>query len=616
MTPITDRASLEAMKRADLQKLCKDHGLRANLKSEALIDLLLDAQQGTKQEPGKRSVSTRMSSRSTRTSSMIVHDVEGDEEGSVEGAEEEEKIQPGVQEVPRSPPLPRIRKAKETQFRLGVGRPLAAGGKGARAVTKSVSASRAKKGKGSRSVKPSEATIEEELESETIEPHRAGEPAPTMLTEELPQTSPPNPPSVPAMSTEIDTHVMEALKPLYEQLKSLKAELQQMQSLRNELMQLRNQAADIDVWKQKVDTLSTEVEDLRKKAALADSLNNELQQLRELITTQRTSSPISEEAASGYRTPIMTRTSIPNALSIPRAPALMSEPQPSTSNNAHHSSHPGIAPVMLGKRHRDSTGSNVAGVVEQGQGTGLSEEDLAKTVLRPNKKRVKLGAGPDADGEDNSLKSPEENGEAPRGSSFTVFSGPELDDSYVDPPPPTTPLPAFYTASTPPNNIAGPSRPRVTSTQDASENMPPFSFSFLPVPPTPGAGNPYSMPGFSYPEPPQSPTPVRDSNPTGFSSSNRNRTDVFQAFGLPPPTRPRSRLEPALRTSNQDAEMGQYLNPAAFDNREGGESTARPEDSSDAMKRTMYGTELEVETRFGDFGLEGVASDYNWSGSY
>lgn len=84
-----------------------------------------------------------------------------------------------------------------------------------------------------------------------------------------------------------------------------------MQSLRNELMQLRNRTADIDVWKQKVDTLSTEVEELRKKAALADSLNTELQELRELISTQRTSSPISEEAASGYRTPIMTRTSMP-----------------------------------------------------------------------------------------------------------------------------------------------------------------------------------------------------------------------------------------------------------------------------------------------------------------
>ncbi|KAJ3811407.1 hypothetical protein F5876DRAFT_39717 [Lentinula aff. lateritia] len=611
MTPITDRASLEAMKRADLQKLCKDHGLRANLKSEALIDLLLDAQQGTKQQPGQRSVSTRMSSRSTRTSSMIVHDVEGDEEGPVGGAEEEEKMQPGVQEVPPSPPPPRIRKAKETQFRLGVGRPLAAGGKGARAVTKSVSASKAKKGKGSRSAKPSEATIEEEPESETIEPHRAGQPEP-----KFPQTSPPNLPSVPAMSTEIDTHVMEALKPLYEQLKSLKAELQQMQSLRNELMQLRNQTADIDVWKQKVDTLSSEVEDLRKKAALADSLNTELRELKELISTQRASSPISEEAASGYRTPIMTRTTMPNALSIPRAPALMSEPQPSTSNNANYSSHPGIAPVMLGKRHRDSTGSHVAGVVEQGQGTSLSEADLAKTVLRPDKKRVKLSAGPDADGEDGSPRSPEENGEALRGPSFTVFSGPELDDSYVDPPPPTTPLPAFYTASTPPNNNAGPSRPRVTSTQDASENLPPFSFSFLPVPPTPGVGNPYPMPSFLYPEPPQSPTPVRDSNPTAFISNNRNRTDVFQAFGLPPPTRPRSRLEPALRTSSQDSEMGQYLNPAAFDNREGDESAPRSEDSSDAMKRTMYGTELEVETRFGDFGLEGVASDYKWSGSY
>ncbi|KAJ3851499.1 hypothetical protein EV368DRAFT_43035 [Lentinula lateritia] len=574
MTPITDRASLEAMKRADLQKLCKDHGLRANLKSEALIDLLLDAQQGTKQQPGQRSVSTRMSSRSTRTSSMIVHDVEGDEEGP---------------------------------FRLGVGRPLAAGGKGARAVTKSVSASKAKKGKGSRSAKPSEATIEEEPESETIEPHRAGQPEPSMSFSSIfkPYVDLSNSNVNRRVSSNITTE--SPLRP---------SNLQQMQSLRNELMQLRNQTADIDVWKQKVDTLSSEVEDLRKKAALADSLNTELRELKELISTQRASSPISEEAASGYRTPIMTRTTMPNALSIPRAPALMSEPQPSTSNNANYSSHPGIAPVMLGKRHRDSTGSNVAGVVEQGQGTSLSEADLAQTVLRPDKKRVKLSAGPNADGEDGSPRSPEENGEALRGPSFTVFSGPELDDSYVDPPPPTTPFPAFYTASTPPNNNAGPSRPRVTSTQDASENLPPFSFSFLPVPPTPGVGNPYPMPSFLYPEPPQSPTPVRDSNPTAFISNNRNRSDVFQAFGLPPPTRPRSRLEPALRTSSQDAEMGQYLNPAAFDNREGDESAPRSEDSSDAMKRTMYGTELEVETRFGDFGLEGVASDYKWSGSY
>jgi hypothetical protein len=58
MAPIPSREELEAMKRADLQKLCKvcqhhvncrllrihsqDFGVKANLKTEALIDLLLN----------------------------------------------------------------------------------------------------------------------------------------------------------------------------------------------------------------------------------------------------------------------------------------------------------------------------------------------------------------------------------------------------------------------------------------------------------------------------------------------------------------------------------------------------------------------------------------------
>jgi hypothetical protein len=32
-----------------------------------------------------------------------------------------------------------------------------------------------------------------------------------------------------------------------------------------------------------------------------------------------------------------------------------------------------------------------------------------------------------------------------------------------------------------------------------------------------------------------------------------------------------------------------------------------------SMRRTMYGTELEGDTRFGDFGVEGVATGF-WAG--
>ena len=38
-----------------------------------------------------------------------------------------------------------------------------------------------------------------------------------------------------------------------------------------------------------------------------------------------------------------------------------------------------------------------------------------------------------------------------------------------------------------------------------------------------------------------------------------------------------------------------------------------PETPGGQMKRTMYGTELESDTRFGDFGVEGVASGF-WAG--
>lgn len=53
----------------------------------------------------------------------------------------------------------RVRKAKDGQFRLGVGRPTAAGGSGARSVTRSTSKNR--RNRISRSVKPIEETIVE-----------------------------------------------------------------------------------------------------------------------------------------------------------------------------------------------------------------------------------------------------------------------------------------------------------------------------------------------------------------------------------------------------------------------------------------------------------------------
>ena len=90
---------------------------------------------------------------------MIVHDI--DEENL-----EEERKNSSTEEAqqnlsPNFPTAARTRKAKETQTRLGVGKPLAAGGQGPRAVTRSSGSSRGKETKLSKSHKPKEPTIQE-----------------------------------------------------------------------------------------------------------------------------------------------------------------------------------------------------------------------------------------------------------------------------------------------------------------------------------------------------------------------------------------------------------------------------------------------------------------------
>lgn len=82
--------------------------------------------------------------------------------------------QPKEHKPPPAPvdPTPRTRKAKDTQYRLGVGRPIIAGGSGARSVTKSVSVSRgSKRAKSMKNIKPSEGAIAEgERQPSSIRP--------------------------------------------------------------------------------------------------------------------------------------------------------------------------------------------------------------------------------------------------------------------------------------------------------------------------------------------------------------------------------------------------------------------------------------------------------------
>lgn len=262
--------------------------------------------------------------------------------------------------------------------------------------------------------------------------------------------------------------------------------------------------------------------------------------------------------------------------------------------------HPGFAQSMLGKRHRDSTDTVMTGVIEEDEQGNYSEQELAKQVVRPIKKRARISEedeeeagqpGAPAESElDDGVRTPPQR--------FSVFTG--AGQSSDDPPPPTNPLPSFY-AST---SVPGPSR----QTQNAVENHQPFNFNFA-VPPSPGPSM-FFGPSFPYPEPPQSPTPAGNAH-LGYLG-NRERTDIFKSFGLPDPGRPRSGL---LGAASAQGGMGEFVNPAALtrrpsDNKDDGVAKTTSPDAISPSANTMYGTERD--TRFGDFGVEDVGR--YWTG--
>jgi len=203
-----------------------------------------------------------------------------------------------------------------------------------------------------------------------------------------------------------------------------------------------------------------------------------------------------------------------------------------------------------------------------------------------------------------------------RPNNFTIFSGPDEADgyvSYIDPPPPTNHLPDFFTSS-PDNTNQGSNGG--TQTVHAAENQNLFGFNFLPMSSTPmHPMYPLTMPNFPYPEAPTSPSPA-----------GTERT--FHPFGMPP-TRPRSGANHSRPGSRQDGDGSGTINPAALTGRQQDPSsndiaaglgmTAVPARlggsaaAASSAKRTMYGTELDGDTRFGDFGIEGVATGF-WAG--
>lgn len=286
---------------------------------------------------------------------------------------------------------------------------------------------------------------------------------------------------------------------------------------------------------------------------------------------------------------------------------------------------------MLGKRQRDSVGSNMTGIVEEGPDDELAEDDPRKNVARPARKRAKMADKPNITTHGNSIVpmscSSQDDEKEETTARFTVFRS-ESEPSDLHPP--NNP----HSASFPPTSGAGHTYVRQgTSSAHASENQQPFSFSFVPMSSTPAHS--LFLPSFPYPEPPQSPSPA-GIHPSGFLNPLRgDPTGMFQPFGSPNPSRSsRSRpgsnvgggfVDPAALThhiSDRDLEEIPHnisANDMAMGSSEPGPSSSRGLGAvagAPLMKQTMYGTELDGDTRFGDFGLEGVGGNGTfWTGS-
>lgn len=290
-------------------------------------------------------------------------------------------------------------------------------------------------------------------------------------------------------------------------------------------------------------------------------------------------------------------------------------------------------PTTLGKRRRANKPS---GVVEEDEETEYVDTELASSVVGPDKKRLRTDNG--NTGSTSSSQAPAEleniqqtgaSGSDHGVPAFTIFNDSDEPSDYLDPPPPTDHLPDFFPHSHSSASLAQETKSTTTTTlTNAAENQPHnFNFAFLPISSTP-ANAMYNMSSFPYPEPPQSPSPA-GTNLTLLGRHAEERTDIFKEFGFPSPTR--------LSRSHQE-ERGGFVNPAAL-TQQGSSGRQREVSSNEVaaglgltavrtlpnsetgsgledhpIKRTMYGT--EEDTRFGDFGVEGVASGFWAAGKY
>lgn len=194
----------------------------------------------------------------------------------------------------------------------------------------------------------------------------------------------------------------------------------------------------------------------------------------------------------------------------------------------------------------------------------------------------------------------------------------------------------------PSNLLQSGSRP---SSSQTAENQHPFTFAFpglrrspAPLTPAPTGSLADSSPtlpvlgSLPYPERPHSPSPAP--MPYRAAVARPPHSESYRPFGFPPessrnplggsPAPPGSAIDPATLLHTPPRQSPDITGPEVdpINGRQRASShglgmPARVEDTPAApVRRTMYGTELDGDTRFGDFGLEGVATSYWAAGKF
>ncbi|KAI5122567.1 hypothetical protein M0805_004784 [Coniferiporia weirii] len=651
------REELTGLKRADIQRICKDYGVRANMKTDALIELLLDTIHSNMSplvrppQPQPQHVPTpvrRVSTRSSsRASTLRSRGVSGSSAAtSRTNNDTTAQIQPSVIGGTAS----RTSKSKVTQYRLGVGRPLATGNSGASFAKKLSGGSKLKRGRNSLSLRQSGEIIEEDSETVEHQPSAYAAPGSSRESQQI-NTSLAGDHDIVVRLDKLESVIRNAeikqqfdtLKDLPSQVTWLKASLQQREE---EVMTLRG---ELNIYRMELIALRG---DVSKVFLLQDQLRTLKEALDQLTGSASSSAMAKGKLARRVSVPLSesnTNSLSPNKTSL--APATQTMTQMPQGNKSP-------APSL---RSTPSKHSNAAGKrvmiegIDASESGETSEADPTRCVRHPSAKRARVGLdrrplqekviGPicDSDSPSHDRESGEESSTS-AGTSSDPSTAPSVGT------PPATHLRGYLGES-------------LDATQDVRTDDGVFNFSFRQATSSTPRDDLFNFfeehepfsPGSAMKAGSRVPklsddavatsglqsthsetrrisniaarphTPTRSSGPDRFRvaadhiSPIRDIASPFDpydddAFGLPFGT---AGTSVGGFTRNETRGAGHMIMPMSMPLALGfGLGTAsagvlRDDTPVHPAARTMYGTELHNDTRFGDFGRDEIASTSN-----